>query len=104
MSQDKNFLLVVQIKDKKKREKPQGLNANFLPRGQRRLQITIVRQFRVILQEESKKKKKKKKKIRERRNQNQNSKSTNQNSEKIKGTRKYYRTLRIFQTLSREKI
>ena len=102
MSQDKNFLLVVQIKDKKKREKPQGLNANFLPRGQRRLQITIVRQFRVILQEESKKKKKKK--IRERRNQNQNSKSTNQNSEKIKGTRKYYRTLRIFQTLSREKI
>ena len=59
MSQDKNFLLVVQIKDKKKREKPQGLNANFLPRGQRRLQITIVRQFRVILQEESKKKKKK---------------------------------------------
>ena len=60
MSQDKNFLLVVQIKDKKKREKPQGLNANFLPRGQRRLQITIVRQFRVILQEESKKKKKKK--------------------------------------------
>ena len=61
MSQDKNFLLVVQIKNKKKREKPQGLNANFLPRGQRRLQIIIVRQFRVILQEESKKKKKKKK-------------------------------------------
>ena len=57
MSQDKNFLLVVQIKDKKKREKPQGLNPNFLPRGQRRLQITIVRQFSVILQEESKKKK-----------------------------------------------
>ena len=38
MSQDKNFLLVVQVKDKKKREKPQGLNANFLPREQRRLQ------------------------------------------------------------------